>query len=222
MKKIYSLLLIALASFSVFAQPVFANDWRDDFRKTFEGTSLQDTDEKIKDGVQKIKDSNFFDQDNLNDVKETAREKYNLAKDWLGEKWNTYGKHVYAADGFIFASDADFSQQLTGAYLTVKIGAVRNSIYFSDQNGKKLTQNFYWKSVEIAKYHFVEPAASGKFYTKFSQDFGAQNFPSGKYYVWAICETRGGETFYRPVPVSKDKLAQLKSSEKGVEFTPDF
>lgn len=210
---------IVIATFAIVSRPVFAQteDWRSNFRSIFEDTTLQKVDEKIRTKAEEIKGSQ-----NYQNTKEKARETWSKAKNWLGDKWDSYGKHTYTADGFSFFNTSN--NKIDGIYLTVKIGVVRNKMYFSDANGNKTDQDFSWTDIaEITKYRFITPVANGKIFTNFAVSYNEKNiFPSGKYYVWAECETLDGSKFYRPAPVSKEKFKALKSGERGIEFTPDF
>lgn len=202
-----------------FSRPASAQsgDWRSNFRSIFEDTTLQKVDEKIRTKAEEIKGSQ-----NYQNTKEKAKETWSKAKNWLGDKWDSYGKHTYTADGFMFFKGSN--DKIDGIYLTVKIGVVRNTMYFSDANGNKTNQDFSWTDIaEITKYRFITPVANGKIFTNFAVSYNEKNiFPSGKYYVWAECESLDGSKFYRPAPVSKEKLKSLKSGERGIEFTPDF
>ena len=216
-KKCATLLTIIMVSIG-FYKPISARteDWRDNFRSFFEGSILQKTDEKIKEKEREIQDSQNYQK-----TKEKVKDSWSKAKNWLGDKWDSYGKHTYTADGFRF--DAP-DEHINGIYLTIKIGAIRNTMYFSDANGNKTNQDLSWTDVaEIKKYRFITPVTNGKIFTNFAVSYGEDNiFPSGKYYVWAECETLDGSKFYRPAPVSKEKFKSLKSGERGIEFTPDF
>lgn len=210
---------IVIATFAIVSRPVFAQteDWRSNFRSIFEDTTLQKVDEKIRTKAEEIKGSQ-----NYQNTKEKARETWSKTKNWLGDKWDSYGKHTYEADGLEFLDGN--GNRIDGIYLTIKIGIVRNKMYFSDANGAKISQNFSWTDIaEIKKYRFITPVANGKIFTNFAVSYGEDNiFPSGKYYVWAECEDISGSKFYRPAPVSKEKFKALKSGERGIEFTPDF
>lgn len=91
-------------------------------------------DEKIRTKAEEVKESDTLNQKNHQSAKEKARETWSKAKNWLGDKWDSYGKHTYTADGFSFDT--------SGIYLTIKIGVVRNTMYFSDTNSNRITQNF--------------------------------------------------------------------------------
>lgn len=216
MKKYITIAVVVICS--IVSQPVFAQsgDWRSNFRSIFEDTTLQRVDEKIRTKAEEIKGSQ-----NYQNAKEKGRETWSKAKNWLGDKWDSYGKHTYTADGFMFFKGSD---KIDGIYLTIKIGVLRNTMYFSDANGAKISQNFSWTDTgKITKYRFIAPAANGKIFTNFAVSYGEKNiFPSGKYYIWAECESLDGSKFYRPAPVSKEKFKTLKSGERGIEFTPDF
>ena len=223
-KKIGKLALAIIAVLLVtFSRPVFAQseDWRSNFRSIFEDTTLQRVDEKIRTKAEEFKESDTLNQKNRQNTKEKAKETWSKAKNGLGDKWDSYGNHTYTADGFRFDAPDEY---IDGIYLTVKIGVVRNTMYFSDANGAKISQNFSWTDIaEIKKYRFITPVANGKIFTNFAVSYGDENiFPSGKYYVWAECESLDGSKFYRPAPVSKKKFKALKSGERGIEFTPDF
>lgn len=223
-KKIGKLAIAIITVFlATFSRPVSAQsgDWRSNFRSIFEDTTLQKVDEKIRAKAEEVKESDILSQKNRQNVKEKAKETWSKAKNWLGDKWDSYGKHTYTADGFRF--DAP-DEHINGIYLTIKIGVIRNTMYFSDANGNKTNQDLSWTDIaEIKKYRFITPVANGKIFTNFAVSYGEDNiFPSGKYYVWAECETLDGSKFYRPAPVSKEKFKSLKSGERGIEFTPDF
>lgn len=213
------IVVVTIAVFTTMSRPVFAQteDWRSNFRSIFEDTTLQRVDEKIRTKAEEIKGSQ-----NYQNAKEKGRETWSKAKNWLGDKWDSYGKHTYTADGFSFFDASN--NKIDGIYLTVKIGVIRNTMYFSDANGAKINQYFSWTDIaEIKKYRFITPVANGKIFTNFAVSYREDNiFPSGKYYVWAECESLDGSKFYRPAPVSKEKFKALKSGERGIEFTPDF
>ena len=217
MKKYITIAVVVICS--IVSQPVFAQsgDWRSNFRSIFEDTTIQRVDEKIRTKAEEIKGSQ-----NYQNAKEKGRETWSKAKNWLGDKWDSYGKHTYAADGFKFLDNN--GNRINKVYLTVKIGTFRNTMYFSDANGAKINQYFSWTDIaEIKKYRLITPVANGKIFTNFAVSYGEKNiFPSGKYYVWAECEDISGSKFYRPAPVSKEKFKTLKSGERGIEFTPDF
>ncbi len=213
------IVMVTIAVFTTMSRPVFAQteDWRSNFRSIFEDTTLQRVDEKIRTKAEEIKGSQ-----NYQNAKEKGRETWSKAKNWLGDKWDSYGKHTYTADSFSFFDASN--NKIDGIYLTVKIGVVRNTMYFSDTNGDRIDQDFSWTDTgKITKYRFIAPVANGKIFTNFAVSYNENNiFPSGKYYVWAECESIDGSKFYRPAPVSKEKLKSLKSGERGIEFTPDF
>lgn len=217
------IVMVTIVVFATMSRPVFAQteDWRSNFRSIFEDTTLQRVDEKIRAKAEEVKESDILSQKNRQNVKEKAKETWSKAKNWLGDKWDSYGKHTYTADGFRF--DAP-DEHIDGIYLTIKIGVIRNTMYFSDANGNKTNQDLSWTDIaEIKKYRFITPVANGKIFTNFAVSYGEKNiFPSGKYYVWAECEDISGSKFYRPAPVSKEKFKTLKSGERGIEFTPDF
>lgn len=225
MKKIKkcTILLAVIVASIVFCKPISARaeDWRDNFRSIFEDTTLQKVDEKIRTKVEEFKESDILSKEHQN-AKEKAKETWSKAKSWLGDKWDSYGKHTYTANGFSFFDASN--NKIDCIYLTVKIGVVRNTMYFSDANGAKIGQDFSWTDIaEITKYRFVTPVTNGKIFTNFAVSYNEKNiFPSGKYYVWAECESLDGSKFYRPAPVSKEKFRNLKSGERGIEFTPDF
>lgn len=222
MKKYITIAVVIICS--IVSQPVFAQsgDWRSNFRSIFEDTTIQRVDEKIRTKAEEIKKSDILSKEKLQSTKEKARETWSKAKSWLGDKWDSYGKHTYTADGFSFFDASN--NKIDGIYLTVKIGVVRNTMYFSDANGVRIDQYFSWTDTgKITKYRFIAPVANGKIFTNFTVSYNEKNiFPSGKYYVWAECESLDGSKFYRPAPVSKEKFKTLKSGERGIEFTPDF
>ena len=223
MKKYIVVVIIAI--FATMSRPVFAQseDWRSNFRSIFENTTLQKVDEKIRTTkAEEINKSDILSKKNHQSTKEKAKETWSKAKNWLGNKWDSYGKHTYTADGFSF-NDAS-GTRINSFYLTIKIGVIRNTMYFSDANGAKINQDFSWaNTVKTIKYRFIAPVANGKIYTNFATSYGADSvFPNGRYYVWAECEDINGSKFYRPAPVFKEKFKNLKSGEKGIEFTPDF
>ena len=224
-KKIGKLAIAIIAVLLVtFSRPASAQsgDWRSNFRSIFEDTTLQKVDEKIRTKAEEIKKSDILRKETRQDTKEKVKETWSKAKNWLGDKWDSYGKHTYAADGFKFLDNN--GNRINKVYLTVKIGTFRNTMYFSDANGAKINQYFSWTDItEIKKYRFITPVANGKIFTNFAVSYGEKNiFPSGKYDVWAECEDISGSKFYRPAPVSKEKFKTLKSGERGIEFTPDF
>lgn len=218
------IVMVTIAVFTTMSRPVFAQtkDWRSNFRSIFEDTTLQRVDEKIRTKAEEFKESDTLNQKNRQNTKEKAKETWSKAKNWLGDKWDSYGNHTYTADGFKFLDNN--SNRINKVCLTVKIGTFRNTMYFSDANGAKISQDFSWTDIaEIKKYRFITPVANGKIFTNFAVSYGEKNiFPSGKYYVWAECEDISGSKFYRPAPVSKEKFKALKSGERGIEFTPDF
>ena len=222
MKKYITIAVVVICS--IVSQPVFAQsgDWRSNFRSIFEDTTIQRVDEKIRTKAEEIKKSDILSKEKLQSTKEKARETWSKAKSWLGDKWDSYGEHTYEADGLEFLNGN--GNRIDGIYLTIKIGVIRNTMYFSDANGNKTNQDLSWTDIaEIKKYRFITPVANGKIFTNFAVSYGEKNiFPSGKYYVWAECESLDGSKFYRPAPVSKEKFKTLKSGERGIEFTPDF
>lgn len=219
MKKIF-VAFVALFVVTI-ATPIAHADWRDDFQKVFEGTSLQETDQKLRDKIEEVQESGKIEE-----AKEKAKEVFDNTKDWIAYKYNNRGKHIYLAQGFVLSHDSNFTNKIDGAYLTVKIGAVKNTLYFSDRDGNPLS-SFYWNDLATAmavKYRFQQIAANGKIRTKgLIETFTGKNlFPDSSYYVWAELELASGEKIFRPVPVSKEDFKILKKSPKGTEFTPLF
>lgn len=216
MKKL-SILLLSIFVLSNTSNVAHA-DWRDDFRGVFEGTTLQETDEKLKSKVSEIQNSEIIENS-----KKRAKDAFSKTKEWTSYKWNQYGKHTYPAEGFEFFADSAMTQKIeTPIYFTVQIGAIRNRLYFSDADGNRLkNSSLYWRDVaSVSKYKFQQIAANGKVRTNFVEDSYAQQFPNAYYYVWAELELESDEKILRPVPVLKETFKELKDAPAGTEFQP--
>lgn len=216
MKKISIAIISVLCTF-MFSLPVHANtDYKDNFHNTFKGTLIEESEVKLKKIVSKFKDGR---------TKKEISEKWRLAKDWIGYKWNRYGTHTLPTEGLEFYNDSNFQDKYyEKVFFTVKIGLFHNYLYFSNEKGEEIPQLFWTDSIDITilEYRFIQIVANSPVTTNFVPVSPINQFPDNSYYVWAELKLANGNTIFRPVPVSAKTFNKLKESKKGKKFTPYF